>query len=35
MSALIIKVDLESQSVEDVVAEWMASNKSVWKQWTM
>ena len=35
MSSLIVKVDLEGQSVEDVVAEWMANNESVWKAWTM
>ncbi len=35
MSSLIIKVDLEGMSVEDVVADWMANNESVWKAWTM
>lgn len=34
MSALIVKVDLEGQSVENVVAEWMDNNKSVWQAWT-
>lgn len=34
MSSLIVKVDLEGQSVEDVVAEWMNNNKDVWQAWT-
>ena len=34
MSALIVKVDLEGNSVEDVVAEWLKDNASTWKAWT-
>ena len=34
MAALIIKVDLEGQTVEQVVQDWMAENEKVWKAWT-
>ncbi len=34
MSGLIVKVDLEGNSVEDVVAEWLKDNESTWKAWT-
>ena len=33
MSALIVEVDLNGRSVDDVVAEWMKNNESTWKQW--
>ena len=32
-NALIQKVDQEKQSVEDVAAEWISNNESVWKGW--
>ena len=35
MSSLIVKIDLEGGSVEDVVGDWLANNESVWKPWTM
>lgn len=31
---LIAKVDLEGQDVEEVVAEWMANNEDIWREWT-
>jgi len=34
MSSLIVKVDLEGQSVEQVVADWMAANPKTWEAWT-
>ncbi len=34
MSSLIVKVDLEGQTVENVVAEWLQDNESTWKAWT-
>ncbi len=34
MSSLIVKVDLEGMSVEDVVGEWLRDNEAVWKPWT-
>ena len=34
MSALIVKVDLEGESVEQAVAEWMDANKATWEAWT-
>ena len=34
MSALVGKVDLEGQSVEDVVKEWMDANQATWQAWT-
>jgi glycine betaine/proline transport system substrate-binding protein len=33
MAALITKVDLEGQTVEAVVAEWIAANEAAWKPW--
>lgn len=33
MGAMIAKVDLEGQSVEDVVDEWMTANEAVWTSW--
>jgi glycine betaine/proline transport system substrate-binding protein len=33
MAALITKVDLEGQSVEAVVADWMAANEATWREW--
>ena len=33
MGALVTKVDLEGQKVEDVVAEWMKNNEARWKGW--
>jgi glycine betaine/proline transport system substrate-binding protein len=33
MSRMIVKVDLESQKLEDVVAEWMNTNAARWKTW--
>lgn len=33
MGALIGKVDLDGQSVEQVVADWMAANESRWQGW--
>jgi glycine betaine/proline transport system substrate-binding protein len=33
MGAMITKVDLDGQSVDDVVAEWMAANEARWQQW--
>ncbi len=34
MSSLIVKVDLEGQTVENVVAEWLKDNESTWQAWT-
>lgn len=33
MGAMITKVDLEGQSVDDVVAEWMTANEDRWQKW--
>jgi glycine betaine/proline transport system substrate-binding protein len=33
MSALIVKVDLEGGSVEDVAAQWVAEHEADWKTW--
>jgi glycine betaine/proline transport system substrate-binding protein len=33
MGAMITEVDLEGQTVEAVVAEWMEANKDRWQQW--
>ena len=33
MGALITKVDIDGQKVEDVVAEWLKNNEARWKGW--
>jgi glycine betaine/proline transport system substrate-binding protein len=33
MNAMVAKVDLEGQSLEAVVAEWMDANKDRWQKW--
>jgi len=33
MGAMIAKVDLDGQSVEDVVDEWMTANEATWSTW--
>jgi glycine betaine/proline transport system substrate-binding protein len=33
MGQMVAKVDLEGQTVEAVVAEWMAANEDRWRQW--
>jgi glycine betaine/proline transport system substrate-binding protein len=33
MGAMVTKVDLEGQSVEAVVAEWMGANEARWQEW--
>ncbi|MBN2906714.1 MAG: ABC transporter substrate-binding protein [Rhodobacteraceae bacterium] len=33
MGAMVAKVDLDGQSVDDVVAEWMAAHEDTWKSW--
>jgi glycine betaine/proline transport system substrate-binding protein len=33
MSQMIVKVDLENQKLEDVVAGWMNDNEARWKTW--
>lgn len=33
MSQLIVEVDLEGKKLEDVVANWVATNESRWKAW--
>jgi glycine betaine/proline transport system substrate-binding protein len=33
MGAMITKVDLEGQAIEDVVDEWMDANEAVWSVW--
>ncbi len=33
-NALILKVDQEGKSVEEVVADWVSENESLWKPWT-
>lgn len=33
MSAMIVKVDLEGQDLDQVVSEWLAANESRWKGW--
>jgi len=33
MGQMVAKVDLEGQSVEAVVAEWMAANEARWQEW--
>jgi glycine betaine/proline transport system substrate-binding protein len=33
MGQMVQKVDLEGQSVDDVVAEWMAANEDRWQKW--
>ncbi len=34
MGELIAKIDLKGAKLEDVVAEWIKNNESVWKPWT-
>jgi glycine betaine/proline transport system substrate-binding protein len=34
MGALITKIDLDGQKLEDVVAGWMKENEAVWSKWT-
>ena len=33
MSQLIVEVDLNGRSVDDVVAEWIANNEATWRAW--
>ncbi|MFT5505461.1 MAG: glycine betaine/proline transport system substrate-binding protein, partial [Gammaproteobacteria bacterium] len=33
MNAMVAAVDLEGRSVDDVVGEWMKTNKSRWSAW--
>jgi glycine betaine/proline transport system substrate-binding protein len=33
MSAMIVEVDLNGRSVDEVVAEWMSNNETVWQGW--
>ena len=33
MGAMVGKVDLDGQSIDDVVAEWMDANKDTWSAW--
>ena len=33
MGSMVGKVDLDGQSVDDVVAEWLAANEAVWSAW--
>jgi len=33
MGAMITKVDLEGQKVEEVVAEWVGANEAKWSEW--
>lgn len=33
MGQMIVKVDLEGQKVDDVVAEWIAANEARWSEW--
>ena len=33
MSAMIAKVDLDGQPIEDVVNEWMDANEATWSEW--
>ena len=34
MGALITKIDLDGEKLEDVVAQWMKDNEATWKKWT-
>jgi glycine betaine/proline transport system substrate-binding protein len=34
IGALIVKVDLDGEKLEDVVAEWLKDNEANWKKWT-
>ncbi|RMD65252.1 MAG: ABC transporter [Alphaproteobacteria bacterium] len=34
MGELIAKIDLEGQKLEDVVAQWLKDNESIWREWT-
>jgi glycine betaine/proline transport system substrate-binding protein len=34
VSAMIVKVDIDGMTVEDVVKEWMAANQATWQAWT-
>ena len=34
MGELIIKIDLDGQKLEKVVAQWLKENESTWKKWT-
>jgi glycine betaine/proline transport system substrate-binding protein len=33
MNALIVSVDLEGKTVDDVAADWVAKNEDRWKAW--
>jgi glycine betaine/proline transport system substrate-binding protein len=33
MSGLIVKVDLEGEKIDDVVAGWLSANESKWQAW--
>ena len=33
MGKMVTEVDLNGKKVEDVVADWMAGNESVWSGW--
>jgi glycine betaine/proline transport system substrate-binding protein len=33
MNGMVVAVDLEGKSVEDVVAEWLAANEARWRAW--
>jgi glycine betaine/proline transport system substrate-binding protein len=33
MGAMITRVDLEGEKLDDVVADWMAKNKERWNGW--
>jgi glycine betaine/proline transport system substrate-binding protein len=34
MGALIVKIDLEGQKLEDVIGQWLMENEATWKKWT-
>ena len=33
MGSMVVSVDLDGNSVESVVADWMSNNKSTWENW--
>ena len=33
MAQMIVKVDLDGESIDDVVNQWMTYNEARWKEW--
>lgn len=30
---MVLKIDVEGQKLDDVIAEWLANNERTWKPW--